>query len=136
MRLADRLKQYLKAFKRRVQVYQAVVRHPRTPRLAKWLLGLAIAYALWPFDLIPDWIPVIGLLDDIIILQPQEEFGVAGPRASVPIGPEAIGTPRQVYDLAGTELLRIPLSEHRKCLGGVPVFGHEDSARHRLGQRG
>ena len=68
MRLADRLKQYLKAFKRRVQVYQAVARHPRTPRLAKWLLGLAIAYALWPFDLIPDWIPVIGLLDDIIIL--------------------------------------------------------------------
>jgi uncharacterized membrane protein YkvA (DUF1232 family) len=68
MRLYQRLKQYGKAFKRQARVYQAVAKHPRTPRRAKWLLGLALAYALMPFDLIPDWIPVLGLLDDLVIL--------------------------------------------------------------------
>jgi uncharacterized membrane protein YkvA (DUF1232 family) len=36
--------------------------------MAKFLLGLALAYTLLPFDLIPDFIPVIGHLDDIIIV--------------------------------------------------------------------
>lgn len=63
-----RLREYGKAFKRRVSVYRAVARHPRTPRMSKALLGAALAYALMPFDLIPDWIPVLGLLDDLVIL--------------------------------------------------------------------
>ena len=36
--------------------------------MAKIALGLAVGYALLPFDLIPDWIPVIGHLDDVIIV--------------------------------------------------------------------
>lgn len=39
----------------------------RTPKLSKFLLGLAVAYAVNPIDLILDFIPVIGYLDDIII---------------------------------------------------------------------
>jgi uncharacterized membrane protein YkvA (DUF1232 family) len=55
-------------FRQRVRVYRAVARHPRTPRHAKVLLGAALAYALSPVDLIPDWIPVVGYLDDAVIV--------------------------------------------------------------------
>ena len=44
------------------------VKHRRTPLLAKVIATVAIAYALSPIDLIPDFIPVIGLLDDVIIV--------------------------------------------------------------------
>ena len=49
-------------------VYRLALRHPGTPWLAKVLLGLAVAYMLLPFDLIPDFIPVIGHLDDLVIV--------------------------------------------------------------------
>lgn len=55
-------------FKKELAVYRLVLKHPKTPLLAKMLLGLAVAYALMPFDLIPDFIPVIGHLDDLVIV--------------------------------------------------------------------
>ena len=43
-------------------------RHPRTPFLAKALAAAVVAYAVSPVDLIPDFIPVLGYLDDLILL--------------------------------------------------------------------
>jgi len=51
-----------------VAYYRLLYEHPRTPILARVLLWLAIAYALLPFDLIPDFIPVVGHLDDLVIV--------------------------------------------------------------------
>lgn len=42
--------------------------HPLTPRLLKLLAFLMVAYALSPIDLIPDFIPIIGMLDELILL--------------------------------------------------------------------
>ena len=64
----NRLKSVASSLKREVNVYRLVLRDSRTPRPAKLLLGLAIGYLLLPFDLIPDFIPVIGQLDDVIIV--------------------------------------------------------------------
>jgi len=43
-------------------------RHPDTPRPAKLVALLVLAYALSPIDLIPDFIPVLGWIDDLILL--------------------------------------------------------------------
>jgi uncharacterized membrane protein YkvA (DUF1232 family) len=45
-----------------------LLRHPQTPRLARWVGFAVIAYAVSPIDLIPDFIPVLGLLDDLLLL--------------------------------------------------------------------
>jgi len=66
--MLDRLKSIGRRFKQELRVYQLVLQDPRTPKLAKWLLGLAVGYALLSFDLIPDFIPVLGHLDDMIVI--------------------------------------------------------------------
>jgi carbonic anhydrase len=45
-----------------------VLRHPQAPWSAKAILWLAIGYLLMPFDLIPDFIPILGQLDELVIL--------------------------------------------------------------------
>jgi len=42
--------------------------HPKTPKLGKVIAALAVFYFLSPIDLIPDFIPILGYLDDLIIL--------------------------------------------------------------------
>jgi uncharacterized membrane protein YkvA (DUF1232 family) len=66
--MLTKLKQVARQLKTEFEVYRLVLKHPETPQLAKWLLGLAIGYMLMPFDLIPDFIPVIGQLDDVVIV--------------------------------------------------------------------
>ena len=44
------------------------LRHPETPWYAKLFLVLVIAYAVSPLDLIPDFIPVLGYIDDLLLI--------------------------------------------------------------------
>ncbi len=64
----QRLKNVGASLKRELRAYQLMLRHARTPRLSKILLALAVGYALLPFDLIPDFIPVVGHLDDAVVV--------------------------------------------------------------------
>ncbi|RJQ41469.1 MAG: DUF1232 domain-containing protein [Nitrospiraceae bacterium] len=63
-----KLKALGKDLKQELKVYRLAVKDSRTPKAAKFLLGLAVGYALLPFDIIPDFLPVIGHLDDAIII--------------------------------------------------------------------
>lgn len=57
-----------RALKRETLALYFAVRDPRTPLAAKLLAGIVVAYALSPIDLIPDFIPVLGYLDDLILV--------------------------------------------------------------------
>jgi uncharacterized membrane protein YkvA (DUF1232 family) len=63
-----RLKAWAGSLKRDVLALWFACRDPRTPALAKILAIVIVAYALSPIDLIPDFIPVLGYLDEIILL--------------------------------------------------------------------
>ena len=96
-----RLDQIVVAFRHKLAVYRLVLQDERTPRLSKWLLGIAVAYALSPVDLIPDWIPVLGLLDDLIVVPAL-------------IGLANLGIPAQVWMDARVRELGRETSEGRR----------------------
>ena len=64
----QRLRELIGHFKREVVVLWFCTRHPRTPFFAKALAAALVAYAFSPIDLIPDFIPVLGFLDELILL--------------------------------------------------------------------
>ncbi len=62
------LKAWAKRIKSEIYALYIAMHDPRTPVHAKYFAMLVIGYALSPIDLIPDFIPVLGLLDDLILL--------------------------------------------------------------------
>jgi uncharacterized membrane protein YkvA (DUF1232 family) len=64
----ERLRAAAKALKSEIAILASAVRDPRTPWYARALAVMIIAYAVSPIDLIPDFIPILGLLDDLILL--------------------------------------------------------------------
>jgi len=63
-----RLAQWARALKRESLALYYAARDARTPWYARLLAGAIVAYALSPIDLIPDFIPVLGLLDELLLL--------------------------------------------------------------------
>ncbi len=63
-----RLRRWAGALKRDVMVLWLAARDPRVRFAAKLLAGLVAAYAISPIDLIPDFVPVLGLLDDLLLV--------------------------------------------------------------------
>lgn len=66
--MIEKLKKIAAQLKGEFAFYRRLQQHPQTPMLAKALLWLAIAYVLMPFDLIPDFLPIIGQLDELVII--------------------------------------------------------------------
>jgi uncharacterized membrane protein YkvA (DUF1232 family) len=66
--LLTKLKERAKRLKSEAQVLMIAYKDKRTPLSAKILIGLTVGYLLCPIDLIPDFIPMLGLLDDLIIV--------------------------------------------------------------------
>jgi uncharacterized membrane protein YkvA (DUF1232 family) len=62
------LRAWAKALKRDVITLWFALKHPLTPWHARALAAVLTAYALSPIDLIPDFIPILGYLDDLIIV--------------------------------------------------------------------
>jgi uncharacterized membrane protein YkvA (DUF1232 family) len=62
------LKNWAKGVRRDAVAIFLAARDPRTPWYAKAIAALVAAYALSPIDLIPDFIPVLGYLDDLLIV--------------------------------------------------------------------
>lgn len=64
----DAAKRWARAVKRDVVTLWVAARDRRTPLIAKVFAAVVAAYALSPIDLIPDFIPVLGYLDDVILV--------------------------------------------------------------------
>lgn len=64
----SRLRQWAFVIKQDIMALYFAVKDPKTPTLAKIIGACVVVYAFSPIDLIPDFIPVLGLLDDLILL--------------------------------------------------------------------
>ena len=63
-----RLRRRARRLKRQVWTLFIAWKDPATPFAARAVIVIAVAYAVSPIDLIPDFIPILGLLDDLVIL--------------------------------------------------------------------
>lgn len=107
-----RFRQRIQALKTDMHALYLASRHAGTPWHAKWLVIGLVAYAFSPIDLIPDFIPVLGLVDDMILLP----LGVALAIRMIPPGvlsecrarsAQAIPERRPVSRAAGAAIVAI-----------------------------
>ncbi len=92
------VKKWAKTLKREIIVLNHAYHDPRCPTLAKVIAVGTIAYALSPIDLIPDFIPILGQLDDLLIVP-------AGIMLSIKLIPkEVMDDARAKVDIEGEKL--------------------------------
>jgi len=70
------LKIIAKKLKMEIKVLYMAYKRKETPILAKFITLIVVSYALSPIDLIPDFIPVLGYLDDVILLPLMIKFAI------------------------------------------------------------
>lgn len=68
MPMLENLKKRVRHLKSETYALYLAARHPRTPWYAKLFVAGVVAYAFSPIDLIPDFVPVLGYLDDLILI--------------------------------------------------------------------
>ena len=64
----EKIKQQARHLRSEVFVLYSVARNHRTPWYAQLIVAAIVAYALSPIDLIPDFLPVIGYFDDLVLI--------------------------------------------------------------------
>lgn len=76
MKIIEKLKLKAKLIKQNLTVLIYAYKDKRTPILPKLIIGFTVGYMLSPIDLIPDFIPILGLLDDLIIVPLLIKFSI------------------------------------------------------------
>lgn len=98
--MLEHLKSRARVLKNETFAIYLAAKDPRTPWIAKVIAVLTVAYALSPIDLIPDFIPILGYLDDVIIVP----AGIALAIQSIPA--EVLEDARKNVAGSGEESLR------------------------------
>ena len=101
LRIPERLRERARALKNESYALYLALRSPDVPWYAKVIGAVVIGYVLSPIDLIPDFIPVIGLLDDLVIVP----AGIALVIRLVPREVMARCRERAKVELAGRKLV-------------------------------
>lgn len=118
--MLERLRAFARSLKAEIAVLASALRDPRTPLAAKVLGAAVVAYALSPIDLIPDFIPVLGYLDDLILLplglwcvrRLIPEAVLAEHRARVPAGTRLAPSRAAAFAIVAIWIVSIALAAH------------------------
>jgi uncharacterized membrane protein YkvA (DUF1232 family) len=123
VKLIKKLKRQAGSLKVETYALYLACRDPRTPWYAKLLAVGVLAYAVSPIDLIPDFIPVIGVLDDLIIVHlgtalairmiPEQVMAECREKARNAMEP---GIPKRTWCLVAAAIIAIG------CLLATPVI--------------
>lgn len=109
--VSGRLRQAADRLSRQTAAFWLAYRDPRTPWDAKAWAALVLAYAFSPIDLIPDFIPVLGSLDDLLVVPLGVWLAVRmippGVMAEARARAEQAGGPRQALGRWGIDLVSL-----------------------------
>lgn len=111
--LSSRLRDWARGVKREGVALWFASRHPGTPLAAKAICVFVVAYALSPIDLVPDFIPVLGYVDDVLLLPALMWLALRL------IPPEVMAECR----LRGDEWMRDNQGKPRSLMGAALIVG-------------
>ncbi|MBX5492334.1 MAG: DUF1232 domain-containing protein [Chloroflexi bacterium] len=95
----------VRALQRETYTLALAARHPRTPWYARLWVALVVGYALCPLDLVPDFVPVLGQLDDLLLV--PLGILVAIRLIPPPVLAECRQQARQTMDAGSTSAVRV-----------------------------